>query len=144
MSLLRATFGEALLRAHRALLGDLRALEEGVRPGGKESLSALRTDLEATRLHLAEHFAFEEQNGYLDSVRKLQPYLERAVQLLLEEHRELSASLRTLAAEAESAPALAEGLREKVRAWVQQVRRHERREDSLVQDAFNIDLTGED
>jgi uncharacterized membrane-anchored protein YhcB (DUF1043 family) len=144
MPTLRATFGEALLRAHRALLGDLRALDEAVRLAAQESLADLRTHLETTRCHLTQHFAFEEQNGYLDSVLKLQPHLGRAVQHLLEEHRKLSASLGAIAAEAGSAPALSEGLREQVRAWVKQVRRHERRENSLVQDAFTIDLTAED
>jgi len=35
-------------------------------------------------------------------------------------------------------------LREKVRAWVEKVRKHEASENDLVQDVFNLDVGAED
>jgi hypothetical protein len=46
--------------------------------------------------------------------------------------------------EVRSAPAVTDELRQKVLDWPQSVRRHERRENVPVQDAFNLDLAAED
>ena len=140
MAQLLATYGEALLRTHRALLRDLQALQAEVR-GGED----LSTWLDRTRGHLAAHFRFEEENGYLASVLQRAPHLERAVQHLGVEHGELLRSLDALRVEGRSAGcACPAALRTKVEEWVRRVRKHERSENVLVQDAFNVDLTAED
>jgi hypothetical protein len=138
------TVTEALSRAHAALLEDLRQLEEAVRPAVGEGLAELRARLGATQAHILEHFRFEEQNGYMDAVRQREPRLERAVQELAEEHRRLAQSLDALIRKARAARGLGETVREAVRGWVDSVRRHEARENDLVQEAFSVDIGAED
>ncbi len=137
---LRATYGAALLQTHRALLKSLHAL----RTAAEDRPSSLLACLDLTRERLAAHFLFEEQNGYLASVLLHQPYLQAAVSRLAREHVELLRCLDELRAEARSNGVLGTALRQKVGRWIQRVRRHERSEDVLVQDAFIIDLNGED
>jgi len=134
----------ALRRAHAALLEDLRKVEVAVLPASGEGLVELCARLDATHTHLAEHFRLEEQNGYMDAVRKREPRLERKVQLLAEEHPQLAQSLEALIREAKVATSLGDAIREEVRAWVERVRQHEARENQLVQDAFNLDISAED
>jgi hypothetical protein len=138
----RLLVAEALSRAHAALLDDLRKLEEAA--SSPEGLPALRARLDATQAHLAEHFRFEEQNGYMDAVRKREPRLERAVEQLADEHRQLARSLGALIENARSASGLDAALGEEVRGWVGLVRQHETREIDLIQDAFNLDIGAED
>jgi hypothetical protein len=138
------SIAEALNRAHVALRKDLGKLEETVGPASREGVAELRVRLAATRTHITEHFRFEEENGYLEIVRKREPRLERAVQRLEEEHRQLARSLEGIVEEARTAPWLDEWLRGKVRAWLEQLRRHEDHENDVVQDAFNLDIGAED
>jgi DNA-binding transcriptional ArsR family regulator len=135
---------EALARAHAALLEDLRKLEEAARPASGEGLAELRARLSATQTHVTEHFRFEEQNGYMDAVRKREPRLERTIQQLAEEHRQLAQSLAVLLEQARAATSLDDPFREAVRRWIERVREHEARENDLVQDAFNLDIGAED
>jgi predicted PilT family ATPase len=144
MGTTETSVAETLTRAHEALLEDLRKLAEAVRPASTEGLAELRARLDATRGHIAEHFRFEEQNGYMDAVRKREPRLERTIQQLADEHRELLQSLDAVIEEARAAPGLDGTLREEVRQWGEAVRRHEVRENDLVQDAFNLDIGAED
>jgi hypothetical protein len=141
---LRATYGAALLRTHRALLKSLHALRAAAQAATEERLPALLACLDTTRDRLAEHFRFEEQNGYLASVLEHQPHLERAVRRLAEEHSELLRCLDELRTEARARPVQLAGLRHQISRWIQRVARHERSEDVLVQDAFIVDLNGAD
>jgi hemerythrin-like domain-containing protein len=133
---------EALGRAHKALLNDLQKLQEAAAASAK--VSDLRDRLQATRRHITEHFRFEEQNGYLDAVRKREPRLDRVINELAQEHRQLAQSLDGLIAEAQSASVAAPAFCAQVRDWVDSVRQHETRENDLVLDAFNQDLSAED
>ena len=135
---------EALSQAHGALLADLRELKQAVRPSSEEGLRELRTRLGAAHAHITEHFRFEEQNGYMDAVRKREPRLERTIQQFVEEHGQLRRSLDALIGEATAATSLGDTLREEIREWIERVRQHEIRENDLVQDAFNLDIGGED
>jgi hypothetical protein len=143
MESLPASVLEALDRAHVTLLEDLRRLEEAARPQAPGGLAPLRARLGATRNHIAQHFRFEEQGGYLDVVRQREPRLERAVAQLAEEHRKLLAGLDGLIREVAAGPPDV-ALSDQVRAWVEQVRHHEAHENEVVQDAFNLDLGAED
>jgi hypothetical protein len=135
---------EALTRAHAVLLDDLTKLEEVAGSAPEEALADLRLRLGATHRHVAEHFRFEEQNGYLDVVRKRDPRLDRAILQLAEEHRDLRRSLDALILEVGAAARLDDSLRGKVQEWVRSIREHETRENDLVQDAFNLDIAAED
>jgi nucleotide-binding universal stress UspA family protein len=136
---------ESLGRAHTALLGDLRRLEEAARrASGEVGPGELRARLRATQAHLTEHFRLEEQNGYMEAVRNRQPHLERTIQQLAGEHRELAQVLEALIEEGRSARCLGKPFRDEVHKWVERVRQHEARENDLVQDAFNLEMGAED
>ena len=134
----------ALSRAHATLLEDLQTLGDAVRPGSTEEPAGVQSRLDATQRHLTEHFRFEEHNGYMETVRSREPRLEHALQQLVEEHRQLAASLDALLAQARAATALDDTFRAAVRAWIECVRQHEIRENDLVQDAFTLDIGAED
>ncbi len=139
------SFAKALHAAHEALAAGLRKLEEFSHGDSTESgLAALRARLGAQRIHLAEHFRFEEQGGYMETVRAREPRLERTIQQLGGEHALLMASLERLIEHARAASTLDDELREQVRTWIDSVRAHEARENELVQTTFNQDLTAED
>jgi Hemerythrin HHE cation binding domain len=135
---------EALGQAHGALLADLRQLEQAIGPSSGEGLKELRARLAAAQAHITAHFRIEETNGYMDAVRKREPRLERTIQQLAEEHGQLGHSLDVLIGQARAAAGLGDGLREGIRDWIECVRQHEMRENSLVQDAFNLDIGAED
>lgn len=138
------SMAETLGKAHMAFLEDMRKLEDAARSTNAGSLGELQSHLAATQLHLKEHFRFEEENGYLDTVRKREPRLERSIEHLAEEHRDLSRSLDALVMKASTCTSLEEEMRGCVREWIKRVKNHEIRENELVQDAFNLDLGAED
>jgi hypothetical protein len=72
------------------------------------------------------------------------PRFERTIQELADEHVQLAQSLDALIGAAATARVLDDGLREQVRLWIDFIRRHEKRENDLVQDAFNLDVSAED
>jgi iron-sulfur cluster repair protein YtfE (RIC family) len=135
---------DALARAHAALLMDLHKLEEAARMPSTEGMAELRRRLEVTQKHLIEHFRFEEQDGYMDLLRKHEPRLERVIQQLADEHHHLAQTLTTLVERARVATTPKEALGAQVRAWVERVRRHEARENDLVQNTFNLEISAED
>lgn len=139
--LLRATFGDALLRSHRELLRGLDSLRAVASPD--TTPADLATCLDRLRTSLEGHFRFEENNGYLASILQRRPYLEGSVDYLTGEHGELLLALDSLRLQARATQAVTPELRAAITRWLGQVRRHERREDALVQDAFNVDLTDE-
>jgi hypothetical protein len=134
----------ALGQAHAALLHDLGKLEEAANPTSHEGLAELLARLSATRAHVIEHFRFEEQNGYMDAVRKREPRLDRTIDQLAEEHGLLAQSLGVLIEHARSAASPDDPFREEIRKWVERVREHEARESAVVQDAYNLDISAED
>jgi hypothetical protein len=135
------TTPENLGKAHASLLEDLRKLEQSLRAGGAGvSTLDVRTQLASTHTHITNHFGFQEQNGWRDSVRKQEPRLDHAVQNLLEEHRQLVQSLNTLSGEAEAIEDLDDAFRDKVLRWIHRVRDHEARENDLLEDAIVEDL----
>jgi hypothetical protein len=139
-----SSIADALGRAHEALLADLQELKKAVRPFAAESLQELRARLRAAHAHITDHFRLEEHNGYMDIVRKREPRLERAIRELAEEHCLLTESLDALLMQAKAAENLEDTLREGIREWIKRVRRHEIRENDIIQDAFDLDIGPED
>jgi len=135
---------EALSQAHEALGEDLEKLEAAVRPDSPENLAGLCARLGATLAHITEHFQFEEQNGYMEVVRKREPRLQREVGHLADQHRQLTQSLNAVIRQATTTATMNDVLRGQVREWVENLRQHETHENELVQDAFNLDISAED
>jgi hypothetical protein len=143
MKKVQPTFAERLRRAHAALEKDLLRLEEAARPPSAVGHAELGARLQRTRGRLTEHFGFEEENGYMDAVLERDPNRERTVRHLHDDHRRLLESLDALRGRA-AGGGPPETLRADVLAWLASVRDHESRENALVQDAFNVDLSAED
>lgn len=139
----QSTLAETHSQAHTTLSEDLRGLELASRANSPEDRAQLLDRLQYTHNQVVEHFRFEEQNGYMEAVRKRQPRLERTIQELAMEHRELTHALEELAAQARSASPDDE-IRQKIREWLARIRHHETQENELVQDAFNLDIAAED
>jgi hypothetical protein len=135
---------ESLSRAHQALQKDLEKLRDAVHQGKDQDLPTIRAHLGVTRTHILDHFRFEEQNGYMDKVRKREPRLEHVIDQLAGEHRQLAQALDALIEKTNQASSLDPDLQERIRQWIVAVRRHEAREDELVQDSFNLDISAED
>ena len=134
----------ALKQAHVALLADLRKLEQAVSPFPGKDVTELHSQLVATLAHITEHFRFEEQNGYMDTAKTREPRLDRTIRQLAEEHGDLRHSLEAIIRQASDASSLGDPLRDEIQEWIRRVRQHERRENDLVQDAFNLDIGPED
>jgi type VI protein secretion system component VasF len=130
------SFADALLDAHTALLRDLQELEKYVAPTSSESLRELGSRLEQVRTHLAEHFRFEEDGGYMAAVLKEEPRLSREVQELLTEHSQIALTLDAIIEEVARVLTVQNSSRQRIHAWLQKIRHHESREHSLVQEAY--------
>lgn len=135
---------EALRHAHLALGEDLRKLEAALAPASRKGLAELRAWLTATKVHITEHFRFEEENGYMDAVRQREPRLERNIQHIADEHRQLAEALDALIKASRTAASVEDGLCQEVRAWIEHIRQHEARENELIQNAFNLDIGMDD
>ena len=135
---------EALKKAHEALLDDLQGLERALHSPGGEDSAAISARLGRTQAHITQHFRFEEANGYMSAVLKKKPHLERVAGQLLGDHLQLAQTLSRLVDEAKTATKLDARFSTRVRAWIEDVRQHESRENQLVQEAFNVDMDAED
>src|SRR5579859_5336837 len=93
------TINDALVaavgRSHANLLDDLATLDAAARSPHTEVVE-LRARLVAAQIHVAAHFRFEEQNGYLDTVRECEPRLGHTIDALAAEHPRLTASLSAI------------------------------------------------
>jgi hypothetical protein len=130
------SFAEALHEAHNNLFRDLQELERAVGPGPEASPAELGASLEKVRSHLAEHFRFEEDGGYMAPVLAEEPRFTSLAEELLAEHGQMAQALDAIVREVARSFAVQEGSRQKVRAFVGQVRHHESRENNLVQEAY--------
>lgn len=142
MNRVRLSAADAMLQAHTALRRDLRELHAVLRTQGDATPVYLR--LERLQSHLAEHFRCEEQGGYLKEVRRREPHRARVIAELHDDHRRLAQTLGSILEEVRWSGSLSERERDRIRGWVAEVRRHEARENRLVQDAFNRDSGPED
>jgi hypothetical protein len=142
MSKQRASGAELLSRAHGVLLDDLEQLEEAARSLTNDASAPFAAHLRRVQRHVMEHFRFEERDGYMSQVRKREPHLDREINDLLREHRDLAHTLSAIIEQAGHGPAAA--LAEQVRDWVARVRVHESHENTLVEEVFNRDSVAGD
>jgi len=127
-----------LLRSVRRLLNDE---PQQSRDGKLGSL------LEILTVEVREHMEFEERGGYLAPVQQQMPFLFETIEQLRGEHATLQSQLQQLLTDARVRPgvyAFREELTPRIQHWLDSMRDHERRENSLVQEAFNTDISASD
>jgi hypothetical protein len=138
------TVVESLEQAHRALMKDLVDLEEASRSSLGMTAAQIGSRLARTRTHITDHFRFEEHNGYMDATLHREPNLARSIEHLRVEHRQIAQALDDLIEQTQMQQYTEDALRAQIRSWIEKVRQHEARENTLVQDAFNVDVGSED
>lgn len=133
---------EELGREH-AQLGALLTRISNVVSGPAEGLAEhLPRLLEEALRHCRQHMEYEEREGYLSGVMDRLPNLAGTLELLREEHAELLDELAARLAEARAAATdrtMAATVVPRVRKWLERIRDHEIRENTLVQETFNRD-----
>jgi hypothetical protein len=141
---LSATSQELLLgfsRLEYLLLGDLRAvLDEADEVRDNRWLLAILDQLVET---LPRQFELREEGGYMCELLDRQPFLAGAIDVLHAEHTrifKLLADLRSRVANSTQAVALADQIKMELRDWMQFLTHHNRRERTLYQTAFNLDV----
>lgn len=133
---------EQLGREHArlgALLTQLSNLVSGPSEGLASRLPPLLQDALA---HCRQHMEYEEREGYLSGVMDRLPNLTDTLEQLRGEHAQLLAELESRLADANAVQgdrAMAETVVPGVREWLERIRDHEIRENTLVQEAFNRD-----
>lgn len=144
MTTTQPSLADVMTQAHAALMKDLQKLRQASRAPSAAHWQSLRDRLLAVQRDITEHFRFEEQNGYMMEVLKRKPILEREVAKLRDDHRALADGLAALIAETRSASSPDASWAGKVEAWIDEVRQHEKHENDLIQEAFNLDVAAED
>jgi hypothetical protein len=134
---------DAMNETHAGLLHDLRALLDCVK-AGRLDRTLITYRLVTVRDRLAHHFELEEQNGYMETVLEREPEFSRSIYSLQAEHQQLLKCLDELILVAQTGSGTDAELAQSAVGWERRVREHERRENLLLQDAFNLDLAGED
>ena len=139
------SFAERMYEAHAALMREITDLEAWATAGSASSPNHGHERLVALRAKVLAHFAFEENSGYMAEVLKDAPHLDQIVEELLEQHRQLAGGLDALIDECRGWSGADPDIKffHKARNWIDLVRSHESREDSLVQAASNQDMGGE-
>ena len=140
----KTSIADALHKAHVALMKDVEGLEKAL--GGDQPAAAgdLVRKLTTLRTHVLQHFRFEEQDGYMDAVSSRMPHKGKVVKELLDEHKAMADDLDGLIESARSARAVDASFGGRLRAWIAAMRKHETRENLLVEDAFCQDVGNKD
>lgn len=135
---------EALARAHAALLKDLRRLKKSLSLPDPDNLQEAMDRLDVLSRRLEQHFRLEEENGYMDAVLARSPYLERTIAKLKDDHEQLLKTARQISEAASTGRRIDDIFRDQIIAFIEAVRDHEKRENILIEDAFNQDIGNED
>ncbi len=110
-------------------------------------LSTLRFIAQSFQRHLEHLMTLEEYDGYMDLVMASGPHLSRAVQGLRQEHDRFRSAVRQIVQRLERLSAADQdplaGICDDLRALLEQVDAHDRRERGLWQEAFARDGGGE-
>ena len=118
------------------------AFNDSGRPLSKRREFALAT-IETLRTHLADHFAQEEEGGFLEEAVTRVPRLGRRMEEILRQHPPLLAELDSLtAALADSHLTAADwkDVAQQFETFVGHLQAHERSENAVVQEGYNEDL----
>ena len=136
--------GLDLLKVHKVLEAELEKLDKTVSPAAQTALTDLYTCLDKIHSHLLHHFQFEDEGGYMADVVSMAPQKNRLVEDLHAEHKVLGEEIGHLVDQAKVVEGSLDALRQKITAWVAKVEAHEHQENTLVQEAYNLDIGNKD
>jgi hypothetical protein len=100
--------------------------------------------LQRLTIEVRAHMEFEERDGYLAPVQQQMPTMSAAIEQLREEHPLLQSRLAQILTDARVEPGVymfREEISPRLEQWLDSMRDHERRENLLVQEAFNTDVS---
>jgi hypothetical protein len=137
---------EAEHREMRQLVQALRHVLGQERPWSRELAHEAAGAIEALCTHLKEHFAQEEEGGYLEQALAVAPRFSDEAKSLLQQHglmlKKVGQVLET-AKRAEETPAAWMPLRMETKDLLQQLVMHEGAENKIVQQALNSGIETE-
>lgn len=135
-----------LLAEHRDLFNLMRSVRSAFAATGSptpEHRADVLASLHDLRAHLADHFAQEEQGGYLEEAVTRVPRLSKATRSILAQHPTLLAELDRLIADLDAVANAAQSWRraeDDFEAFAAHMAAHERCENEVVQEGYNEDL----
>jgi hemerythrin-like domain-containing protein len=140
------------LEEHRAITQLIQQLLEAIdnKPVGDRTAWQANLQKQAGELygHLKEHFALEEDGGFMTPVLEVRPTKAPIVETLKAEHRllleELDKLAQTMCKTAPSDCDACEKLCESFKQLVKSLKKHEQTEDRLLQSAFAEDIGTKD
>lgn len=100
--------------------------------------------LERVAFEVREHMEFEERDGYLAPVQERMPGLVGKIEQMRGEHVTLQTRLAQILSDVRAQPgvyAFRVEMSPHIERWLDSMRDHERRENILVQDALNTDIS---
>lgn len=95
-------------------------------------------------VQVGDHFRTEEESGLFTELVGSEPRFQRAIENLIEEHRELQQSLDEIRRMAAACAGVDVGLSVKIRNWIDRLLHHEFSENDLIQDAVDSDFAAAD
>jgi len=133
-----------IIEQHQLLRADLSCLRTAASPETNPTPDAelrvvLRQGLARLQEKLRQHFAFEEEGGFLEPVITARPGLSRTVFRLLRQHAEIIVELEHLESGFDTAASLVQ-VRASVLRIIEVVDKHEVEETDLLQQALLEDL----
>jgi hypothetical protein len=137
---------EAMRADHRQLHGLLGSLTEALQEAEAADFRApaanrLVEAVESLREHLAQHFAQEEEGGYLEEALVAAPHFAPQADLLLAQHAQLLAAMEQLLTTCQRCRAAAGGwacVADDARRLLREIRAHETGESRILERAFNL------
>ena len=128
---------------HALLDTCLGQVEELLSPVEESTASALLALLPDVESRCRSHMEYEERGGYFTSIRERAPHLNSVLDELCGEHIMLLTELAEMNDQLrrnEDENHVRGTVGPRLKDWVVKVRNHEHRENTLVQDAFNLDI----
>ncbi|HVX63432.1 MAG TPA: hemerythrin domain-containing protein [Pirellulales bacterium] len=142
-------FAAAFQAEHREMRRLVQVLRHAMgKEGGwsKESAQEALKAFEALKAHLKEHFAQEEEGGYLEQALAVAPRYSDEAKLLLKQHglmtRQVAHAVET-ARRAVDEPGAWAALAAETRELLQKLVEHETAENRIVQKALNTGIEAE-
>lgn len=141
-----ATAFSAQHREMRRLVQKLRHVLNHERPWSRELAKKAVAAIEALVVHLNEHFAQEEEGGYLEQALAVAPRFSDEAKDLLAQHgmmlQQIGETLQTAKRSVED-PAAWTALRTETRELLRNLVAHETAENKIVQQALNTGIETE-